>query len=290
MLLLMQEGSIRYVPTLPFDISSKDCPYDNKGGVQMDKQTNLSWAILNLLGFAGMVFINVQANTIPIGGRTTGEVSAMFPVLITPASYAFSIWGLIYFLLGIFVILPFFPRWRNLELLKAIGPWFFISCTLNIAWILLWHNLYILSSMAIMINLLVTLIAIYNKIYTYSSDVQPLMGINRLFTILPFSIYLGWISVATIINISIGLTVLEWDQWGFSETFWAVIVLFIAALLAVFFSFKYQDYAYTIVIIWALIAIGVKQTEYPIVSNTAFILAFSLILYIPFHFIRNIRK
>lgn len=255
----------------------------------MDKQTGLSWSIINFLGFIGMIFINVQANALPIGGRTTGEISAMFPVLITPASYAFSIWGLIYCLLGIFVILPFFPRWRNLELMKAIGPLFFISCILNIIWILLWHYLYILSSMAIMINLLVTLIFIYNKIYTYTKDVQPLLGVNRLFTLLPFSIYLGWISVATIINISIGLSVLEWNQWGLSETFWAVIVLFMAALLAVLFSYTYRDHAYMIVIIWALVAIGVNQTEYPIVSNTAFILSLCLLIYIIFHFFRNIR-
>jgi translocator protein len=255
----------------------------------MDKQTALSWSIVNLIGFIGMIFINVQANSIPIGGRTTGEISAMFPVLITPASYAFSIWGLIYFLLGIFVILPFLPRWSNLELIKAIGPWFFISCILNIIWILLWHYLYIISSMAIMINLLVTLIVIYNKIYAYLKDVQPLIGAKRLFTQLPFSIYLGWISVATIINISIGLTVLEWNQWGFSETFWAVIVLFMAAMLAVLFSYTYRDYTYMLVIIWALVAIGVNQTQYPIVSNTAFILSLCLLIYIPFHSFRNIR-
>ncbi|MCE7791884.1 tryptophan-rich sensory protein [Salipaludibacillus sp. CUR1] len=242
----------------------------------MEKRLAYLWTALNLIGFAAMVTINYLANSLPIGGRTTGEVSAMFPVLVTPASYAFSIWGLIYLLLACFIVIQLIPRKRNVPLITMIGPWFFVSCLFNIFWIFLWHYLYIVSAMFIMIGILITLSVIYQRIHYYNTRVERLNRVERLCYLLPFSIYLAWISVATIVNISIGLEVLNWDRWGLRDEFWAVAVLALAAGLALYFGSRYTDIAFMLVIIWALTAIGVQQSG--LVSQTAYLLSAVLIV------------
>ncbi|SES10751.1 tryptophan-rich sensory protein [Salipaludibacillus aurantiacus] len=236
----------------------------------MEKRLAILLTALNLAGFAALVTINYLANSLPIGGRTTGEVSAMFPVLVTPASYAFSIWGLIYLLLAGFIVIQLIPGRRNASLITMIGPWFFVSCLFNISWIFLWHYLYIVSAMFIMIGLLITLSVIYQRIRFYDMRIELLNKVERLGYLLPFSVYLAWISVASIVNISIGLEVLNWNRWGLSDEFWAV------AGLALYFGSHYTDIAFMLVIIWALTAIGGQQSG--IVSRTAYLLSAMLLV------------
>jgi len=221
---------------------------------------------LNAAGLAAVIAVNGLAELLPINGKTTGEISAKYPVLITPAPYAFSIWPLIYLLLIGFVIYQFQPRAAKSKMVQNIGPWFIISCLFNALWILVWHYEKLASSIFIMLALLISLIVIYTAI---RKDKQPPTPGERFFVRLPFSIYLGWICVATIVNEAVVLYAADWNGLGLSDVAWTIILLIAASLLAIVIGFRFLDPAFILVFIWSFIAIAVKQGQLPAVSLTA---------------------
>jgi translocator protein len=170
--------------------------------------------VLNVLAFILVVAVNGLANSLPINNQTTGAVSDKYPVLFTPAGYVFSIWGLIYLGLLAFVIYQALPGQRNNPRLERVGYWFFWSCIFNSIWIFLWHYELMLWSVLVMGGLLVSLIMVYLRLETGRSRVA---AVEMFLARLPFSIYLGWISVATIANVSVLLFTLGWDGIGLVE-------------------------------------------------------------------------
>ncbi|RJX40210.1 tryptophan-rich sensory protein [Paenibacillus pinisoli] len=243
------------------------------------------YAWLNLIGFLGMIIVNFLANKLPIGGKTTGEISAQHPVLITPAGYAFSIWSIIYMLLFLFVIYGFTKDGRASGRVAAIGVFFFLSCLFNIGWLLLWHHERLTSSVFMMFALLITLGIVYSKI----NSAKPARHAERWSVRLPFSIYLGWICVASIVNVAVALSAGGWDGWGLPDTTWAIIMLGIATVVALALGFKYKDIACMLVFIWAFIAIGIKQQAYPTVAYTSYALAALLVLVVLFLVVKLVR-
>ena len=224
---------------------------------------------LMVIALIGVIAVNALANILPLNNQTTGEISNRLPVLFTPAGYVFSIWSVIYVLLIIWLV----GMWKKNKEIDASyikqSILFIISCILNIAWIFLWHYEYFLLTVLVMIAFLVTLILLYS---TYPvSD-------NRLTSRLPISIYLGWISVATIANISYVLTVYQWNGWGLSDPLWAVIMMTIGTALAIHIRFHHFDIAYVFVFIWAFIGIAVRNGFEELLVSTAalFLSAFML--------------
>ncbi|WP_151735723.1 tryptophan-rich sensory protein ['Paenibacillus yunnanensis' Narsing Rao et al. 2020] len=229
----------------------------------------------NLLFYLGVIAVNVLSVALPLGGRTTGEISDRYHTYFTPAGYAFSIWSLIYVLLAGFVIYQFRGATGSRDSVRSIGIWFMLSCIFNMGWLILWHYLYIELSLAVMVLLLVSLIVIYRKTRAITA---PSTGENWLLR-LPFSIYLGWISVATIVNVSIVLVKNDWGGFGLSGITWAVIMLIVGTLLAVLVSFPHRDSIYPLIFVWAFIAIAVEQRETGSVFITALVAAGLLLLY-----------
>jgi benzodiazapine receptor len=228
--------------------------------------TNTALRWLNVIALAAVLYVNWLANALPINGLTTGQVSAMFPVQITPAPYAFMIWGLIYAFLVGYAIVQLLPAKREHEEIKRIGPWFIISCLFNITWILIWQYLFTTASIFAMLGLLISLIAIYTMTRPngWSSD-----NIIRWFVQVPFSIYLGWISVATIVNAAAVLYNLKWNGLGLSGTTWTVILILLAVLLNLIIGTSYRDPGFTAVGVWALIAIGVANTNNSVIMYSS---------------------
>lgn len=221
--------------------------------------------ITQLIFYLFTVTMNFLSNYLPFNGQTNGEVSDKLDVPFTPAGYVFSIWGFIYMLLAIWVIRAFFKRYRNHPAYKAAFPWFAISCVLNGSWLLAYQYEYFLLSVLIIVALFFDLLVLYRSIRRTDH------GFLDLF---PFSIYLGWISVASIANLSYYLTYLGWEEWGLSNTAWTVIMLTIATLLAGVLSIKNKDWAYPLVFAWAFIGIGIRNANpYPTVSILAYTLA-----------------
>jgi translocator protein len=226
---------------------------------------SLFWRFLNILSLAAVLAVNFLATALPINNVTTAEISNRFPVLFTPAGYVFSIWGLIYLLLTGFVIYQAMPGQAGNPLLKRIGALFFFSSLFNSLWIFAWHYERTVLSLLIMLALLATLILIYSSIYS----VKAAGPADRWLVKVPFSVYLGWISVATIANVSVTLYSLGWNGWGLGGPAWTVVMISAAVILGLLAARLRRDTAFVLVLIWALIGIGVKQSAIAALQGAA---------------------
>lgn len=218
------------------------------------------FAIANTLGFILVLVLNALANILPINGMTTGELSDAYPNLFVPAGFTFSIWGVIYLSLIGFIVYQIkqaFSR-RNAphHFISKIGWLFFISCLANAGWIVAWHYQYVGLSLAIMLCILLSLIAIYQSL---NIGLKEANSSEKVFVHIPFSIYLGWITVATIANVTAVLVNIGWDGFGISATTWTVIMLIIGTLIGITMLRRRKDTAYALVLIWAYFGIVYKR-------------------------------
>ena len=212
----------------------------------------------NIVFFALTVVVNSLAGgTQLIGGQFTAAVSDANPTLITPVGYVFSIWGIIYILLGVFVVYQALPSQQGKEYQKKIGWLFVLSSLINIGWLFLWQFEYLSLSVVLIFLLLATLVLIYLRLGIGKSQDKLR---ERLAVQLPFSVYLGWITVASIANVAATLVSFGWDGFGISPETWAILVVAVALLITMLMLITRKDVAYSLVIIWALVGIGVKQS------------------------------
>lgn len=224
---------------------------------QTINSTALKYA--NILIFIIMVIINgLAGSTEVIGGKSTAAVSNANFSLVTPAGYVFAIWGVIYLLLGIFVVYQALPGQKGKDYQDKIGWLFVISSIVNIAWLFVWQFEYLLISVLLMFALLATLIAIYLRLDVGKSkaDLREKLAVH-----LPFSVYLGWITVATIANVAAMLVSYNWDGFGIRPSIWAVVMVVVALVITLLMLATRKDIAYALVIVWALIGIALNHTE-----------------------------
>jgi hypothetical protein len=218
--------------------------------------TLLKW--MNIVSFALTVLVNSLAGgTTILGGKLTAEISDANPTLITPAGYVFFIWGIIYILLGIFVVFQALPGQREKGYQERIGWLFVLSGMVNIAWLFLWQFGYLSLSVILMFLLLATLIAIYLRLNIGKSAVSLR---EKLVVHLPFSVCFGWITIASIANVAVTLVSMNWDGFGISQETWAFLIVVIALLITLLVVATRKDIAYGLVVIWALLGIAVKQS------------------------------
>lgn len=220
-------------------------------------QNTAGWRIACVVAYLVMIVVNALANALPLFGRSTGEVSAAYPTLFTPAPYTFSVWGVIYLLLAGFVVCQALPRYSDNPRLAVARPLFVLSCLLNAAWLVSWHALAITVSEVLMLALLVTLIVLYLRVNAWRA---PASGGERWYLDLPFAVYLGWISVATIANTAIFLVSLGVDG-GSSAPLLTIVMVAAAALLGLLASATRRDWGYTLVIAWALGGVAAARSS-----------------------------
>lgn len=225
--------------------------------------------LLMILSLVLTLVVNVLANALPINGLTTGEISDCFPILFVPAGYVFSIWGLIYLALIGFAIFSITPRGIQDEQIDAIAWWFVAANLFNTAWILLWHNLEFPLTLIAIFGLLISLVAIYLMLGVGKGERTRF---EKLLVEAPFSIYLGWATVAVVANVTQVLYSIGWRGAPFSELAWAVIMLVVAAVLGLLMIFLRKEVAYPLVLTWAFIGIWVKQGQEPLVAVTALVI------------------
>ena len=239
--------------------------------------------VLVTAGIAFALILNGAANVLPINGLTTAEISDRFRVFVTPAGYVFAIWGLIYLGQLAFVLQTLRPSKLDDPLLRRIGLWPAIIGLLNGVWILLWHYEIFLATVAVMVALLVSLIALY-RVAGFEQTARPGSGLardSRWLVQVPFSLYLGWITVATIANVA---AVGNWagvSTFGIAPELIAALVLAVGLLIAATVMVRTGDVAYGAVIVWAYVGIIVKEasTAYvPWVAVTAVLVIAALIV------------
>lgn len=220
------------------------------------------WSFVNLPAWGGVIAINALANTTRLNGVRTGEIADRFPNLFTPAGLTFSIWGLIYALLLAYIVYGAVHAFRKHEdvsvKINQISPWFLLTCVANVGWLLCWHYEQLGLSVLVMLALLGTLIAIY--VLLRRAPAVSRKG-NYFFLKLPFGVYLGWISIASMANITTLLVQAGWNRADLSEDFWLSALLLVAIGLTLFMALRNKDMEYTAVVIWALLGIIIKRTQ-----------------------------
>jgi hypothetical protein len=237
-----------------------------------------------VLTILATIVVNALANALPINGLNTAQISDRFKVYFVPAGYVFSIWGLIYLGLIAFAIFQALPSQRENPHLRATGWWVSLGGLANIAWIFLWHNELFPLTVITMLVLLGSLIITYLRLEIGRGVVSTT---EKWAARLTFSIYLGWITVATIANITDLLDYLKWDRFGIAPEIWMGIVLAAVLVIAVLMNITRRDVAYGLVILWALAGISVKHANIQAVAIPTWItfglvaLSLVLALYLP---------
>ena len=222
--------------------------------MKLQLQNTRSYPIA-VIAFIFMLIINFVAIAIPLNGLSTGEVADLYPNFFIPAGLTFGIWSIIYGFLFVFLILA--CNRRNDLIVARILPYFTLTSILNLSWIIAWHYLMVGVSVVIMLGLLLVLIIIFKII---QSDKSEDLKINAWINI-SMTIYLAWISVATIANISAFLVSLNWRGGIMSEQIWTLIMMSVAALLAIGITSKFNVPYFSLVVIWAILGIFLRWYE-----------------------------
>jgi hypothetical protein len=233
-----------------------------------------------------VLIVNFLANALPINNMDTGEISNLYPNLFTPAGVTFSIWGVIYLLLFGYVLyqLGVFQKTKEEKrekLFQKISPYFIISSVANILWIFAWHYTLVGLSVGFMFLLLFSLIKIADILREEKFSDKK----DKLFIVLPFSIYFGWITVATIANITTLLVSIGWDGFGVSEEIWTVMILLVGAFIGVARMLKDNNIPYGLVFVWAYLGIWFKHISLSGFAGSYLIIIFTTLACVAFFLI-----
>jgi len=205
-----------------------------------------------LISTVAVIFVSYLVTIGYISGATPATISDKYPTIITPANYAFSIWGIIYFCLVIFSIYQLHPP--TSKSFGKVRSFYILMCLANIGWIYSWHFDLVPLSLVAMLIILSSLVLI-------NFDQRRKDSLSTFwFVKIPFSIYFGWISVAAVLNIFILLSSLGINGTGRLFTIITCISIMLLLTAAVFIRQKISTFAYPLVIAWALTAIAVKQS------------------------------
>jgi hypothetical protein len=237
--------------------------------------------IATLIAILATLSVNILSNFFPPAGLNIGEIAntILQGVLITPANYAFAIWGLIYLGLIAYGIYQLRPTVRGNQTMRRVDFLLIIACLAQIAWVYLFTLRLFWLSVVAMLVILLALIGAYLQLNIGREQVSRE---RRWMAHMPFSVYLGWISVATIVNIASALYVSGWDGWGISAAFWTVVMLVVGAVIGAIVALQRADVAFTLVFIWAYVAIAMRQLDNPAIWITAVVAAIVLAVMLVF--------
>lgn len=214
----------------------------------------------NSMGVIATIIVNALAVLLPLNGKSTNELSDALPNLFVPSGITFSIWSIIYIFLIIFMVYQIYglltKQKTNIKYLEKIGIWFMVASLANVLWIFLWHYEYVTLSLVAMLILLLSLMAIYLKLNIGLSEIsiKEKLAVNTT-----ISIYFGWITVATIANVTAVLVNLDAGELILGQELWTIIVIAVATLITMLIVVQRKDIPYSLVIIWALLGIIIKR-------------------------------
>ncbi|WP_313112286.1 tryptophan-rich sensory protein [Aequorivita sediminis] len=244
--------------------------------------------ISNIIAFLATVFINYFANTGKMNGTTVGEVSNNINSLLTPAGYAFSIWGVIYLMLLGFVVYQgrsLFAKVRDDQFILDTGWWFVISCIANCLWIVLWIYGFIGYSIIAIFTLLFSILKIVMKNRMELWD-APISVIALVWW--PFVFYSGWVTIASVVNVAAYLKTVNWNGWGISEVTWTVVMIVLAGVINLIVTWKRNMREFALVGTWALVAIAVANwDENKIVVYVSLLVGAVLFISSSYHAFKN---
>ncbi|MBK8134432.1 MAG: tryptophan-rich sensory protein [Chloroflexi bacterium] len=223
--------------------------------------------LANILALSAVIAFNAISQALPLNGQTSAMIANRYPdMLYFPANYAFSIWGIIYTFLTVFIVYQALPSQRENPVFKRIGYLFVVSSAFNIAWLTCFHFNAFPLSMVMMILLLGTLLTIYIRL---GIGAEPVSRAVKWCVHIPFSLYIGWITAATITNAGYVLVDAGWNGFGVDAQTWAIIMLVVTGVVALGMVYFRRDIAYGAVIVWAVTAIASRHADVTAVQTVA---------------------
>lgn len=253
----------------------------------LSKTSSSVYQVANMVAVIAAVAVNTLANALPFNGVTSKQVSDFYPSLFTPPGYVFSIWGVIYALAILFMVYQARPSQRSEVYLSQIGFLYLLSSVANISWLFIFHysyglpNLFALSLVPMAV-LFLALLAIYQRLGIGKNKVT---SAHKVAVHLPISIYLAWITLATIANTASVLNTLIPNIPQQTQALWTSLVIVVALVITVLVVLTRRDFAFGLVVIWASVGIAVNRIAIPVIfatsALTAVIVAL-LILLAPF--------
>jgi hypothetical protein len=229
-------------------------------------QRDLARQLTVVISFVLTLIANGLASTGALGGLSTQQIATRYPIYFLPANFTFGIWGLIYLALGAYTGFQALPTQRALPVHRAIGWLVALTGLFNSLWLIAFQNTAFAGSMVAMIALLGTLIVIYQRL---ESSRRASGLAERWLVARPFSLYLGWITVATISNAAFVLYDAKWNGFGLAGSAWAIVMIVVATALTLFILVTRVDLSYVLVVVWAFIGIWARQASIPAVAGTA---------------------
>jgi hypothetical protein len=225
--------------------------------------------LLVIVFFAATLVANGLASSGALGGIPTGEISNAYPIYFVPANLTFAIWGVIYTVLTAFVVFQALPAQRENPYVKRISGLFVLSGIANAVWLVLFQYEQFWLSIPVMLILLGSLIAIYLRL-----DVGKAVSRSTYWLMqVPFSIYLAWITIATIANFAQALFASDLTELGLGGPVWAAIMLVVGTVIISAVIVRGRgNIAYALTTIWAIAGIVVKQSATPLVAGTALVM------------------
>ena len=217
--------------------------------------------ILVIVATAGVILINYLAAVGDVNNITPEAVSERYPTLITPAGYAFAIWGLIYLGLVVFAVYQALPK--NAEKFKSFRTIYILSCAANAAWIYCWHHDFILVCLGIIL-LLVGTLAFINRQLRETENYADYWLVK-----FPFGLYFGWVTAAAILNATVALVYLNVSVPEPTAIILGTLLLFVATGFGIVICLRLKNYFYPLAIAWALTAIAVKHSEQTLLVSAA---------------------
>jgi hypothetical protein len=230
------------------------------------RRADITRQTVTVLAFLLTMAVNVAANAVPINGQMTREISDRFEVFVIPAGYVFAIWGVIYLLLGAFTTWQALPRNREDAALRRLGYLPALAGVLNATWLVLFHYEQWVLALGFIVALLLTLIAVHLRLWEHRDQLRgtPFWTVRA-----PWSVYLGWVTVATIANTAQTLAGTGFDGFGIEPAIIAAVVLAVGIAIAATFVHRFRDAAYGLVIVWAYVGVAVKESDTLVVAAVA---------------------
>lgn len=238
------------------------------------QRTIIDWGG-NIVAYAVMILLNVLSNALPINDQTMPEISAKYPSLFTPAGFTFSIWGVIYLALLVFVTWQALPAQRDNGKLAAVSGYFKLNCLMNATWIVAWHYDLLALSLLLMLAILVTLVLIYR---TLIATIAEAPWAEHLVLFLPFSLYTGWITLATIANASVLQTAYGLDNAVLGAVQWTLLKLAAAGAVGAIMILRLRDAPFALVVAWGTYGIASAQSATPAVAGAALTLSLLMLI------------
>jgi hypothetical protein len=252
---------------------------------------NLLLLMGNSIAVIATIVVNALAVILPLNGKTTKELSDAIPNLFTPEGITFSIWSIIYLFLIIFMLYQILDLVKkekhDMTYIEKIGGWFIIASLANILWIFLWHYELVIISLVAMLILFISLLMIYLRL-NIGLSITPLKEKIAVHTTI--SIYLGWITVATIANVTAVLVKLNIGELVLGQVTWTIIVIAVATLITLLILVRRRDIAYSLIIIWALLGIIIKRLNTdPIYTNIAITSTIAILIIVGVMLVKTIQ-